>query len=73
MTYRKTLKDGREIEAVLVNGTVYEVVGREQDRQGTLLAVRRPNGTKTYAARPIADTTYGECRASIVCSLGRTI
>jgi hypothetical protein len=69
MTYTHTTRDGRQIQAVLVNGTVYEVLSTEQDRQGELLAIRRPNGSKAYAARPIADTTYGACRAAIICTL----
>ena len=69
ITYRAQSK-GREFDAVLVNGTVYEVLSQEEDRQGPLLCIRRPNGSKSYAARPIADTSYGACRAYIVTSLG---
>ena len=71
-TYHARAKDGRLFEAVVVNGIPYEVLSATTDTQGDLLAIRRPNGTKTYAARPIADTSCGACRASIVCSLGRS-
>ena len=69
ITYKAQSK-GREFDAVLVNGTVYEVLSQEVDRQGPLLCIRRPNGSKAYAARPIADTSYGACRAYIVANLG---
>lgn len=72
MTYKHKTKDGREVDAVVVNGTVFEVLSIEHSPQGVLLCIRRPNGVKSYAARPITDTTYGGCRAYIVTPLGRT-
>lgn len=67
--YKHTTRDGREIDAVLVNGTVYEVLGVEEDCQGKLLAIRRPEGRRSYLARPIPDTSYGACRARIIGNL----
>ena len=68
-TYMRKDKDGREHEAVVVNGVVFEVLSKEKDGQGELFAIRRPNGRKTYAARPILDKTYGGSRAYILCGI----
>lgn len=68
-TYKHITKDGRELDAVIVDGTIYEVLATEEDRQGELLAIRRPNGRKSYLARPILDTTSGASRARIIGNL----
>lgn len=51
-----------EIKTALVNGQKYKVIEENQD--GTAL-IRRPNGSKTYRAKPIQDgrdSMYGANR-----------
>jgi hypothetical protein len=66
------------METVLINGTVYEVLGKaensarvaEETGRRELLSVRRPKGCKTYVAERLPDSPlYGANRGRILCDI----